>query len=107
MAVAMTLDEYRGSLIERLRGCQDTAAARSLVAEMNLVLANSRMSRIAQERFWETFEEELDALGEGAKFLKDPKAAAVLGAIVAAARARIARYRVGEQDDASPSGQGP
>lgn len=95
----MTLDEYRGTLIERLRVCQDTAAARSLLAEASLVLANSQINRLTQDRFWETLEEELETMGEDAKFLKDPRAAAALGAVVAAARARIVRYRMGDQGD--------
>lgn len=100
----MTLDEFRGSLIERLRVCQDTATARNLLAEANLVLANSQVNRVTQDRFWETLEEELDALGEDAKFLDDPRAAAVLGAVVAAARARIARYRAQPEGESSSTG---
>ena len=101
----MTLDEYRVTLIERLRACQDTATARSLLAEANLFLTNSRINKLTQDRFWETLEEELDAVGEDAKFLGDPKAAAVLGAVVAAARARIARYHRCDESDASPAGR--
>ena len=89
----MTLDEYRKTLIERLRACPNVATARSLLAEANLMLADSGINRLTQERFWETLEEELDAVGDDAKFLSDPKAAADLGVVVAAARARIARYR--------------
>jgi hypothetical protein len=101
----MTLDEYRETLIARLRACQHTADARSLLAEASLFLTNSRINRMTQDRFWETLEEELDAVGEDAKFLGDPRAAAVLGAVVAAARARIARYRQRDDSDASPAGQ--
>jgi hypothetical protein len=99
----MTLDEYRGALIERLRACQNTAAARELLAEAALVLANGRINRLTQDRFWETLEEELDAIDEDAKFLEDPQAAAALAAVVAAARARIARYRLREEAESSPT----
>lgn len=99
----MTLDEYRGLLIERLGACRDTAAARSLLADASLFLTNSRINQLTQDRFWETLEEELEALGEDAKFLADPKAAAVLRAVVAAARARIMRYRMRDEGDASPA----
>lgn len=101
----MTLDEYRGAMIERLRACPDAAAARSLLEEANLMIVNSRMNRLTQDRFWETLEEELEAIGEDVKFLKDPKAAAALGAVVAAARARITRYRRRESGESSSAGK--
>lgn len=66
----MTLDEYRGTLIERLRACGDTAAARSLLADASLFLTNSRINRRTQDRFWETLEEELDALAKTPSFLR-------------------------------------
>ena len=101
----MTLDEYRGALIERLHICPDAAAARSLLSEANLMLANSGMNRLTRDRFWETLEEELKAIGEDVKFLKNPKAAAALGSVVAAARARIARYRRREDGGSSATGK--
>lgn len=70
-------------LIQRLRACRDTAAARSLLADASLFLTNSGINRLTENRFWETLEKELDALGEDAKFLADAKAAAVLRAVVA------------------------
>ena len=100
----MTLDEYRETLTERLRACQDTAAARRLLADAHLFLTNSRINRLTEDRFWETLDEELDAVGEDAKFLKDPRAAAALGAVVAAARARIARYRTQPEAESSSTG---
>ena len=101
----MTLDEFRGTLIERLRACRDTAAVRDLLAEVNLVLINSQINALTQDRFWETLEEELDVLGEDAKLQNDPGPAAVLGAVVAAARARIARYRRREEGESPPIGE--
>lgn len=100
----MGLDEYRETLIERLRTCQDTAAARSLLADANLFLTNSRINQLTKDRFWETLEEELDALGEDAKFVADRKAAAILGTVGAAARVRIARYHRRDVSDASATG---
>lgn len=97
----MTLDEYRGSLIERLRACQDTTEARDLLAEANLVLANTKMNRVTRDRFWETVEEELDAAGEDLTLFKDRKAAAAFAAVAAAARARIARYRAQAEGESS------
>jgi len=100
----MTLDEYRGTLIERLRACQDTAEARDLLAEANLVLANTRMNRMTRDRFWETLEEDLDAAGTDLTLFKDHKGAAAFAAVVAAARARIARYRAQPDEDSPPTG---
>ena len=101
----MTLDEYRGTLIVRLRACRDAAAARDLLAEANLVLINSQINPLTQDRFWETLEEELDVLSEDAKSLNDPKTVAVLGTVVAAARARIARYRTHEEGESTATGK--
>ena len=89
----MTFDEYRLQLLERLRVCRDPASARNIIAEGELMLVNGQLTQLTHDRFWESMEEQLDALGEEAKFLADPKAADTLGIVVAAARSRIARYR--------------
>ena len=100
----MTLDEYRATLIERLRACQDTTEARDLLAEANLVLADTKLNRLTRDRFWETLEEELDAAGENLTLFKDPTAAAAFAAVVAAVRARIARYRTQPEGESSSTG---
>jgi hypothetical protein len=100
----MTLEEYRVTLIERLRACPDTVAARALLAEAELMLCHSRLTDLTYDRFWETLEEHLDALADEAKFSSDRKAGAALDAIVAAARVRIARYRARKAGDAEAPG---
>jgi hypothetical protein len=97
----MMLDEYRTKVIQRLKGCQNTAAARHILAEADLVLMNSHLTRLTQDKFWETLHEDLDALAEEAKFLSDREAGLKLSSIVVAAQTRIARYReriAGDQD---------
>jgi len=97
----MMLDEYRTKVIERLKGCQNTAAARHILSEADLVLMNSRLTKLTQDKFWETLHEDLDTLAEEAKFMTDREAGLKLSSVVAAAQARIARYReriAGDQD---------
>jgi hypothetical protein len=89
----MLLEEYRTKVIERLRSCRDTAAARHILAEADLVLVNSRLTSLTLDKFWETLLEDLDGLAEDARFMMDREAGAKLSAVVVAARARIARYR--------------
>lgn len=89
----MTFDEYRLRILERLRACREVTAARDILAEAELMLANSQLTQITRDRFWESVEEELERLTEEAKFLPDPGAAATLGTVLAVARARIAGYR--------------
>jgi hypothetical protein len=64
-----------------------------MISEAELMLTNGQLTQLSHDRFWESMEEQLDALGDEAKFLSDLKAAETLGAVVAAARAAIARYR--------------
>jgi hypothetical protein len=99
---AVTLDEYRLALIERLRACQDTAAVRQLLAEADLMLANGGLTRLTHDRFWETVEDDLRGVEEEAKSLPDRKNGEALAAIVVAARARIARYRARVANPSDP-----
>jgi hypothetical protein len=89
----MMLDEYRTRVIDRLKTCRDTAEARSILAEADFLLMNSRVTKLTQDKFWETLNEVLDALAQEAKSLPDREPAVKLSAIVAAAQARIAYYR--------------
>jgi hypothetical protein len=95
----MTLDEYRTQIIERLKSCRDTTAARSVLAEADLVLMNGRLTRLTQDKFWETLYQDLDALGEEARFMTDREAGVKLSTVVVAARSRIVRYREKIADD--------
>jgi hypothetical protein len=89
----MTIEDYRFKLIMRLRACRDPVAARSLLAEAELMLANSRLTRLAHDRFWESVDDDLRSLEEVAKSVADRSTGAALEAVIAAARARIASYR--------------
>ena len=89
----MGLDEYRKHVIERLKGSRDTAAARGVLAEADLILATNHLTAMMRDRFWESLQEELEVIAKDCRVLSDRKAAAKLGSIVAAAQARIARYR--------------
>jgi hypothetical protein len=97
----MMLEEYRTKTIERLKSCGDTACARHVLSEVDLVLMNSQLTKLTQDKFWETLYEDLDTLAEEAKFMNDRAAGVKLSTVVVAAQARIVRYRekiTGEQD---------
>jgi hypothetical protein len=89
----MSLDEYREQLIGRLKSCADTAAARTLLAEAELVIVNARLALPTQLKFWESVHEDLDALVEAVRLSADRETGMKLAAVVAAAQARIARNR--------------
>jgi hypothetical protein len=89
----MSLDEYREQLIGRLKTCADTAAARTLLAEAELVIVNARLALPTQSRFWESVHKDLDALVEAVRLSADREAGMKLAAVVAAAQACIARNR--------------
>ena len=89
----MSLDEYREQLIGRLKNCADTAAARTLLVEAELVLVNARLALPTQSRFWESVHEDLDTVAEAARLSADREAGMKLAAVVAAAQGRIARNR--------------
>lgn len=89
----MVLEEYRTQVIERLKACRDTIAVRAVLAEADLILMSSQLTAITRDKFWETLEEDLDVIRKESKNIADRKAAAILDALLAAAQARIARYR--------------
>ena len=95
----MSLDDYRDRFVERLRSCTDTAAARTLLAEAELVLVHSRLTVLTQSKFWESLQEDLTAIVDAVRQSTDPASAAKLEAVVSAAQARIARYRERLADD--------
>lgn len=95
----MTLEEYRRHLIERFKACGDASAARNLVAEAELMLANSRLAPVTQAAFWEELHQDLDILLEDTKFMTDRQASVKLSTIVLAAQARIARSRPAAMSD--------
>lgn len=94
----MTLEEYRVVILEKLRQCKDAKTARSLLADADLFLRNSRLTQLTQDKFWETLEDDLMIIADEAKQLQDPKASAALGAVVEAARARAHRFRARHGD---------
>jgi len=89
----MSLDEYREQLIGRLKSCTNTAAARTLLAEADLVLVNARLTSLTQGKFWESLDEDLETAREEARLLADREAGVKLAAVIVVAQARIARFR--------------
>jgi hypothetical protein len=65
----MTLEEYRIQVIERLKASQDPVKARGLLAEVELVLTNSRIGDRAQKTFWETLNNDLDIVAQESTLL--------------------------------------
>ena len=90
----MTLDEYRVQVIEKLKACRDPARARGQLAEVDLVLMNSRISDRVQKTFWETLNNDLDVLAQESTLLLEKPAATALSAVIAAAQTVIAQYRL-------------
>ena len=80
----LSLDGYRIQVLENLRVCRDPRKARDVLAEADVVLNASGLSRAAQRAFWEGLDTDLDVL------LEDPTGD--LGAIIAVAKADIAKY---------------
>lgn len=46
----MILDDYRTTLIERLKSCLSTAEARAILTEADLVLMNSRLTSLTRDK---------------------------------------------------------
>jgi hypothetical protein len=80
----VSLDGYRIQVLEKLRSCRDPRKAREALAEADVILNASGLSRPAQRAFWEGLNTDLDMLAE------EPSDA--ITAIVAAAKADIAKY---------------
>jgi hypothetical protein len=80
----VSLDGYRIQVLEKLRSCRDPRKAREVLAEADVILNASGLSRPAQRAFWEGLSTDLDMLAE--------EPADALTAIVTAAKADIAKY---------------
>ena len=89
----MMLDGYRDKVIDRLKGCRGATAARHILAEADLVLMNGHLTSLALDKFWEKLREDLDRVAEDARFMMDREAGVKLSTVVAAAQARVVRYR--------------
>jgi len=90
----VTLEEYRIQVIEKLKVCGSAASARSLLAEVDLLLTNSRISDRGLRTFWEALNNDLDMVAQDSTVLLNNKAATELSAVIAAARAAIFEYEV-------------
>jgi hypothetical protein len=95
------LEEYRDRLIERLMSCPDPGAAGAIVAEAEPVLASRHLLPFTRDKFWESLHQDLAAVRDSARLLKDREAGARLAAVAAAAQARIARFRDSTVDPAT------
>lgn len=80
----LSLDGYRIQVLERLRSSRDPREARDVLAEADVILNASGLSRQAQRAFWQGLDTDLDVL------LEDPTGA--LSAIIGAAKTDIAKY---------------
>ncbi len=97
----MMLDDYRLKLIVRLLACRDASRARALIEEADLMLTSTSLTPATQDEFWENVQEDLDAMGDEAKYLSDRSASVLIDSIATAARARIASYRTRIRDTLS------
>jgi hypothetical protein len=87
----LTLDGYRIQVLERLKGCQDPARARDLLAEVDLMLGASGLSPRAQQAFWQGLSTDLEVVAEESTKLLGKDRAVRLTAVVLAAQADIAQ----------------
>lgn len=85
----MTLDEYRADLFERLKRCSGAAAARDLIAEGSLMLAQSYLEEPTMKSFWLALRVDLLRLAEDAAVLAEPEPRMRLVSIISAARTAI------------------
>lgn len=99
----MLLDEYREYLVGRLKSCGHNGAVRLLLAEADQVLLSAQLALPAQARFWDSLDEDLTAIAHAALWGADREAGMKLPAIVAVARARIARYREARRSSIAPA----
>jgi len=90
--MTVTLEDYRIQVIEQLKAVRGAARAHELLAEVDLVLASSRLSPAAQGEFWESLRSDLDVLEE-LKAMLGKEAAAAIGVVIAAARGAVIQYQ--------------
>ncbi len=72
-----TLDEYRRKLVVRLEGCAEAAQAKTLLAEADLWLAVSRISKAGQAAFWRAVGYDLDGFRQEAALMRATQLAAI------------------------------
>ena len=102
---ALSLDDYRTQVLERFKSCTDATKVADLLTGVEIVLATADLSRTAQVAFWQNFGAELDVLMQRSVLVLEGEAAQTLRALVAAARAIIARdQRKLAESEAGPGG---
>lgn len=94
---AMTLDEYRTEVFERLKKLKagtEASRVRDLLAEVQAMLASSRMSNGGQKAFWQSLSHDLNVLAqELGRRPPDNSVSSARRAVITAAQAGIARYQ--------------
>jgi len=89
---ALTLDEYRLQVFEKLRACSEPARTRDILAEVHTMLTSSRLSESGQKAFWQSLNHDLNVLAHQSA---QPSDRAVVSApsVIATAQAAIAQYQ--------------
>ena len=93
---AMTLDEYRRQVFENLKKLKagtEASRVRDLLAEVQVMLASSRMSSGGQNAFWQNLSHDLKVLVDELSRPPDNPLSSARRALIAAAQAAIAQYQ--------------
>jgi hypothetical protein len=88
----MTLDEYRATVLGKLKVCHSHGEVLATLAELDLRLTNARISDQARKTFWENLNNELDALSQETASLPGKQTATTLSAVTSAAQTVIEQY---------------
>jgi hypothetical protein len=93
---AMTLDEYRRQVFERLKKLKagaEVSQVRGLLAEVQAMLASSHMSDGGQKGFWQSLSHDLNVLVDELSRPPDNPLSSARRALIAAAQVAIAQYQ--------------
>lgn len=93
---AMTLDEYRREVFERLKKLKagtEASRVRDLLAEVQAMLASSRMSDSGQKAFWQSLSHDLNVLAQELSRPPDDSVSSARRAVITAAQAGVAQYQ--------------
>jgi hypothetical protein len=88
---AMTLDEYRLQVFEKLKACTEASRAREILADVQGLLAYSRMSDSGQKAFWHSLNHDLNVLAH--ELRRESEESAGNRGVIATAQATIAQYQ--------------
>ncbi len=99
----MTLEELRIELLDSVRNCPNPNSVPELIADVERKLNASQIGEQSRRKFWDAVDHDLVVVTQEASVILERQGARTLRTTIDMARAALAQYRHGSQDQAKRS----